>query len=129
MTVVGSFELQIPALPAYVGTARAFAASLGRAAGIDQERVDDLVLAVSEACAEFLPSGEVLRLRASPRVGSLTFEIGALGNARPPSTDLWPPEDILRLDLIRALMPGADEHTENGRRILAFSAALPPTAD
>ena len=44
-------ELEIPARSAYVGVVRLAVASLARAAGFDEEAVDDLRIAVSEACA------------------------------------------------------------------------------
>ncbi len=44
-------ELEIPARSVYVGVARLAVASVARHAGLDEERVEDLRIAVSEACA------------------------------------------------------------------------------
>ena len=44
-------EIEIPSRSAYVGVVRLALASLARAAGLDEERVDDLKIAVGEACA------------------------------------------------------------------------------
>ena len=43
-------EMAIPAGTAYVGIIRLAVASLARTAGFDEERVDDIRIAVSEAC-------------------------------------------------------------------------------
>ena len=43
-------EMSIPAGSAYVGIIRLAVASLARSAGFDEERVDDIRIAVSEAC-------------------------------------------------------------------------------
>jgi anti-sigma regulatory factor (Ser/Thr protein kinase) len=44
-------ELELPGRSAYVGVARLVLGALGRAAGLDEDRVDDLKIAASEACA------------------------------------------------------------------------------
>jgi hypothetical protein len=46
-----SLELRLPADPSFMATARVFAASVGRTLGMDDERVQDLKLVVSELCA------------------------------------------------------------------------------
>jgi serine/threonine-protein kinase RsbW len=43
-------EIEIPPRSAYVGVVRLAVAALGRGAGLDEEAVDDLKIAVSEAC-------------------------------------------------------------------------------
>lgn len=43
--------LEIPPHSAYVAIVRLAITSLGRAAGLDEERLDDLKIAVSESCA------------------------------------------------------------------------------
>jgi len=48
---VPSVDLQIPARAPFVGVVRLALASLARGAGLDEEKVDDLKIAVSEACA------------------------------------------------------------------------------
>lgn len=47
---MSSVEMSIPAGTAYVGIVRLAVASLARSAGFDEERVDDIRIAVSEAC-------------------------------------------------------------------------------
>ena len=43
-------QIEIPPRPEYVGVIRLALASLARQAGFDEERVDELRIAVSEAC-------------------------------------------------------------------------------
>ncbi len=65
-------ELEVPARPEFVAVVRLFVASLAAAqGGLDQERVEDLKLAVSEACTNAINSyggtadGERVRVRWS----------------------------------------------------------------
>jgi anti-sigma regulatory factor (Ser/Thr protein kinase) len=51
-------EMDIPPRSAYVGVVRLGLSALARAAGLDEERVDDLKIAVSEACANAVLSHE-----------------------------------------------------------------------
>ncbi len=44
-------RLEIPAQSAYVAIARLAITSLGRATGVDEEKLDDLKIAISESCA------------------------------------------------------------------------------
>jgi anti-sigma regulatory factor (Ser/Thr protein kinase) len=50
-TSATTVRLEIPAQSAYVAIVRLAIASLGRGAGVDEEKLDDLKIAVSEACA------------------------------------------------------------------------------
>ena len=43
-------EIQIPPRPEYVGVLRLALGSLARTAGMDEESIDDLRIAISEAC-------------------------------------------------------------------------------
>ena len=51
-------ELEIPPRTAYVGVVRLALASLGRSLELDDEAVDDLKIAVSEACTNAVLSNE-----------------------------------------------------------------------
>jgi anti-sigma regulatory factor (Ser/Thr protein kinase) len=53
-----SVELQIPPRSPYVGVVRLALSSLARTAGLDEEALDDLKIAVSEACANAVLAGE-----------------------------------------------------------------------
>jgi serine/threonine-protein kinase RsbW len=48
---VAQVEIEIPSRSAYVGVVRLALAALARAAGLSEESVDDLKIAVGEACA------------------------------------------------------------------------------
>jgi serine/threonine-protein kinase RsbW len=56
--VTSVVELDIPPHSAYVGVARLALSSLARAAGFDEDAVDDLKTAVSEACTNAVISSE-----------------------------------------------------------------------
>lgn len=51
-------ELEIPSKTFYVGVARLAVSTIARSSGIEEERVEDLKIAVSEACANAVLSNE-----------------------------------------------------------------------
>lgn len=53
-----SVRLEIPPQSAYVAIARLAITSLGRAAGLDEEKLDDLKIAISESCANAVLSAQ-----------------------------------------------------------------------
>ena len=55
---MATVELRIPPRSVYVGVVRLALASLARGAGMDEEAVDDLRIAVSEACTNAVLSNE-----------------------------------------------------------------------
>jgi anti-sigma regulatory factor (Ser/Thr protein kinase) len=55
---VPTVDLAIPPRSAYVGVVRLVVSSLARTAGIEETAVDDLKIAVSEACANAVLSNE-----------------------------------------------------------------------
>jgi serine/threonine-protein kinase RsbW len=55
---MASVELEIPSRSVYVGVVRLAVASLARQSGLDEERVEDLKIAVSEACSNALLVGK-----------------------------------------------------------------------
>jgi serine/threonine-protein kinase RsbW len=55
---MSAVELEIPARSAYVGVVRLALSSLARSANLDEDTVDDLKMAVSEACANAVLSNE-----------------------------------------------------------------------
>lgn len=74
-------EIEIPPRPGYVGVVRLALASLARTAGMDEERVDELKIAVSEACTNALAaneeagSGEALQIRWTQAETSVIVEV------------------------------------------------------
>jgi anti-sigma regulatory factor (Ser/Thr protein kinase) len=53
-----TIEIEIPPRSVYVGVVRLALASLARAGGMDEDAVDDLKIAVSEACTNAVQSNE-----------------------------------------------------------------------
>lgn len=115
-------ELEIPALPEFVGIARmAVAALAGVRPGLDYDRVDDLRIVVSEACTSAIESfgtsdagspGRV-RLRCEDGPDRLQVSIaGPAGAFDAAMADGVDGEDAgFRISLIRALVDEADVQT------------------
>lgn len=98
-------ELLLSPLPSHVRTARLVAAAAARRAGLDDELVDELRLAVGEACsravglhARHAPGRPVL-LSVADDVTGLTLTVVDAGPAAGPAPD----------DLAEGLVAGADE--------------------
>lgn len=113
---VERFTLELPPDPAFVSTARMFASTLARHFEIAEDAVEDLKLAVSEACTRALAAKEVdrpLSVTASRDDGRLIFEISQ-GELLPPAeTDTPTPSQHelaagLSLELITALFDDAE---------------------
>jgi serine/threonine-protein kinase RsbW len=89
---VTTVELEIPPRSVYVGVVRLAVASLARSAGLDEGTVDDLKIAVSEACAtavlglEGSGSDEPISITLSESPTALELEV----LDRAPTTDLDP---------------------------------------
>lgn len=85
-------ELEIPAVPAYISVARTATAGLAARVDITMDRIEDLRIAVDEACTLLmrprghLRSGDALRCRFTVQEASLTVEVNG------PRTDLPRPE-------------------------------------
>ena len=74
-------EISVPASSAYVATLRLTASSLAGHADLTVDEIDDLALAVDEACALLLPhaNGGPLTGRFSIAPGSLAVAVGLAG--------------------------------------------------
>jgi serine/threonine-protein kinase RsbW len=59
---VATVKLEVPPRSAYVGVVRLALASLARTAGIDEESIEHLKIAVSEACANAVLAHDELDL-------------------------------------------------------------------
>lgn len=127
------FLLEIPSEAANVSTARLFAAAIARQFGCEEETVENLKLAVSEACtmAVRAPRAGPVRVAAARDGQSLAFEITDVG---PPVSEATPeageatPESFSRstsFDIIGALFDDArvSPFGDHGGR-LTFSLAL-----
>jgi len=131
--VAGTDELvlEIPPDPEQIRTARLFAAASARHFGIDEERVEDLKVAISEACTNAMKAhrhsglGDPIRVIATPDPGGVRFAVVDAGAGFDPpealveAEDDAPPSGItegtLGLALIGALFPGAEIERNAGR--------------
>jgi anti-sigma regulatory factor (Ser/Thr protein kinase) len=118
------FVLEIPAVPVHLGTARTFSSQVARHGGVDDAVLEDVKLAVSEACAESVDpvgAGERVVIRSTLGPEALAFEVDGSGDFAPDRSQDGP----ARLDLIRTLFPDAslDRH-DGGRTTVRFSFPL-----
>ena len=131
MSTTDRFTLELPSDPAFISTARLFASSLARHFEMDEEIIDDLTLAVSEACTRALAAegiDEPLSVSAARSDGRLIFEIPQGDVREPVPADTPTPSHEamaagLSLELITALFEDAEiAGGEQGRPVLRFSA-------
>ncbi|MDQ3943779.1 MAG: ATP-binding protein [Actinomycetota bacterium] len=112
-------ELEIPALPEFVGIARmAVAALAGVRPGLEYDRVDDLRIVVSEACTSAIEAysatagAPLARVRLHCHDGPERLEVAIAGPAGAFDSAVAGPdveEDSgFRISLIRALVDEAD---------------------
>lgn len=117
----GGVHVELPTHPSGLGVARMLVHTLAQRRDLDDERVEDLVLAVSEACTAALETGgAVLRWREEPDRAVVEVISEGEGSHLPQPT-LLPSdpgkaalEGQLRLPLIRALV---DEVEVDGRTV------------
>ena len=130
MTATDRFTLELPSDPQFISTARMFVCSLARHFEIDEEVIEDLTLAISEACTRALASKETngsLSVTAETGGGRLTFEIPQGDLREPVATETPTPSHEalaagLSLELITALFQDAEIGVgEQGRPVLRFS--------
>lgn len=121
------FVLELPPLTEHLGTARSFAAAVARHYEVTGEAVEDIKVAISEACIDALVSREPLCVRAEEAGRVLRFEVDA-----PENEDRLPERLALdelgapaRLELIRSLFSDAADASSEGRRVIRFSVSLP----
>jgi histidine kinase-like protein len=119
-----TFSLKLPSDPTMLSPARLFSAAVAREAGCAEGLLDDVKLAVSEACTEAIrhseaQNGATILLQADVDEGSVTFEVAGPVGAGPPAED-----DLDHFSLVAALFDSAQRReTSNGASIL-FSAPL-----
>lgn len=130
MTTAERFTLELPSNPAFISTARMFVCSLARHFEMDEEVIEDLNLAISEACTRALAAKETngsLSVSAARTDGRLVFEIpqGELREAPDDDTPTPSHEAMaagLSLELITALFQDAELTVgEQDRPVLRFS--------
>jgi len=142
---VEQLRLAIPPDPTYIAMTRMFAGSVARHYGCEEDVVEDVKVAVSEACTNSVKahhdSGttDPIELRARAVNGELIFEIIDWGKGidhalqasveegvATPAAGLY--EGSLGLTLIRALFPGA-EIARNEERGTTVRFAVPASSD
>jgi hypothetical protein len=119
------FDLQLPSHAEHLATARSFAAAVARHYDVVGETVEDLKIAISEACIDALVAGAGIRVRAEEVGRAVTFAVDA------PEAERTPEQAVLdelgapaRLELIRSLFPDTGVETDHGRRTIRFSVSL-----
>ncbi len=100
--------LVIPPGASYVRTARLLAAAVARQVGCDEDTVDDIRLAVSEACLLHLGHDAAIEVGFEADDDLLTVDVGP--NAVPSAAE---PDSQLAMTVLRAVTPRL-ELTENG---------------
>ena len=114
-------ELSIPPRSAYVGVVRLAVSSLARKAGFDEETVDDLKIAVSEACTnaiEGTEGDEPITIGWIEEDDRVTVEIGdrrPVGNAEDPTdTQGFSTRLTMSLALLESLVEGFEISPRDG---------------
>jgi serine/threonine-protein kinase RsbW len=130
-----SVELRIPPDPAYVGLARLVVAQAARQAGVPQDRVEDVKIAVDEALANAVRGQAALNSSAPIDLAfgatELGFEVVVRGLEGPatdadpadqPGADMLDPK--LSLTLIEGLTDEMSYEPEGGTVSLRFVIGL-----
>ena len=111
-------ELEVAADPALLATARLFAAAAARAGGCDDDVVEDVRLAVSEACTRSMRgAGPADRISVDAHVSLTGVSFVVEGPSGTGGGD-----DIDGLDLVAALFPTASTAGDGSRTTVRFDA-------
>jgi anti-sigma regulatory factor (Ser/Thr protein kinase) len=122
--VTQTLRLDIDADPALLGTARLFAVSSARLAGCADDVVEDVRLAVSEACTRAIAHARHGgRVAIETRLVPTGLEVEVRGPADEPVGSLEPTvREAIDIDLVPALFPDAEEHMAGGSLTVRFRA-------
>jgi anti-sigma regulatory factor (Ser/Thr protein kinase) len=116
------FQLSLPSDARHLGTARSFAASVARHYAVSGETVEDLKIAISEACVDAIVAGEPIHVAVEDEGRTIAFIVdapeGQDGEERAALDELGTPA---RIEVIRSLFPGATVTADGGRRRIRFS--------
>lgn len=105
-----SFELAIPPRSVYVGVVRLALSALARVGGLDEDLIDDMKIAVSEACANAVIAAEESGTEEPVRVtinddgDRFVIEIRDMGAPAAEGASSPAPLDATRTDLSMALI-------------------------
>lgn len=120
-------EIEVPPRSAYVGVVRLATTSLARTAGFDEEIVDDLKIAVSEACTNAVLSNreaatdEPIAVTWQQEDGRVEIEVGDRGSTWDPDGEPGPDDSqetstrlVLSMALLRSLVDKCDVAPRDG---------------
>jgi anti-sigma regulatory factor (Ser/Thr protein kinase) len=117
-----TFRLSLPPDSQHLGTARSFAAAVARHFSVSGEAVEDLKIAISEACVDALVAGQPIRVVAEDEGRTIAFTVdapeGDEGADRAALDELGAPA---RIEVIRSLFPDAAVTADDGLRRIRFS--------
>ncbi|MGH2754442.1 MAG: ATP-binding protein [Actinomycetota bacterium] len=127
-------QLQIPPRPEYVGVIRLALGSLARSAGMDEESIDDLRIAISEACTNAVeareqgPSDEPVTVTWDVDATTVVVEISGRGEpsaARDVDTQGFSTRLAMSEALLKSLVDGYEitQAPEGGRVRLTLNLA------
>ena len=97
----GRFRITVSADPVYGSIVRSFSAAVGREAGVDEERVEDLKLLLTEIHASAEPSSMSLTVEVATSMIGLTVRCEGAG----PAPDRAGEAGAFRARLLDALAP------------------------
>lgn len=119
----GPVSVTVPGDARYVGIVRTVASSVASLAGMGVDRIDDLALAVDEACTVLVASGRPPAVEGtldpSGHRISVTIAVGRVADRRP-----WPPEDwagSLGARVLEATTGGVRFGTADGGQSVSFT--------
>ncbi len=125
-------QLDLPAQPGYVAVARSVVTSAATGLdGLDAERLDDLRLAVSEACTSVVALGAVSRVLIRCRYDEHTLEVSIEDDGPVSPRERLTDGDDLALQLLTALVDdleldeGPDGNAIRLRLTLDATGAVP----
>jgi serine/threonine-protein kinase RsbW len=130
------FSIDFPADAAYLGTVRLFGSSIARHYGVQDEDIEDLKMAVTEACTAFLRyeehDRETIHVEVTASRDRLAFEITSPDLSIPTqhaAVDTPTPRGVaaeLGMDLLRILFEDS-EVVAGDPSAIRFSVPVEPT--
>ncbi len=127
LTTPDRFSLRVPARADLIGTLRVFVSTIARHVGLDDDAIEDVKLAVSEACADPVEAGVdgpvelVIAADAAGLRVEIASRVWAEGPAAPELPEGIDARTFDRVELVRALFADAERSDEDGIRVVRFS--------